>query len=305
MTEMSETTTEVDEEATAFDQLNILLESIEQHPEEAVRNHVRALVYTLLDLHHEALKRIVEIVSAQPTGEEILQELSGDEVVQAVLMVHELMAQPLETRIENALEIARGQLKIYGADVELVEVKNSVARLRILGGSSTVNVSTTILKAEIEHALHEQTPDLLNVEYEDMIAPVRPPKLVQILPRKPVQMTAANEYYIAVIRVDEVPENALRVVETVGINLLLCDVAGTIYAFQNRCAEGNTPLDGSVLEDGILTCPCHAYQFDVRQKGRSLTDSNLRLESLPMKVENDVVKVALPKENEINARTIH
>ena len=295
--EIVDETAEVVEETTAFDQLNILLESIEQHPEEAVRNHVRALVYTLLDLHHGALQRITEIVSAQPTGEKILQEMNDDELVQAVLMVHELMTQPLETRIENALEIARGQLKIYGADVELVEVKNSVARLRILGGSSTVNVSTTILKAEIEHALHEHTPDLLNVEYEDTIAPVRPPKLVQILPRKPVQMTGANEYYIAVIRVDQVPENALRVVETVGINLLLCDVAGTIYAFQNHCAEGDAPLDESVLEDGILTCPCHAYQFDVRQKGRSLTDSDLRLEALPLKVENDVVKVALPKED--------
>jgi nitrite reductase/ring-hydroxylating ferredoxin subunit/Fe-S cluster biogenesis protein NfuA len=293
---MSETAAEIVEEATAFDQLNILLESIEQHPEEAVRNHVRALVYTLLDLHHGALKRIVEIVSAQPTGEKILRELSDDEIVQAVLMVHELMAEPLETRIENALEIAREQLKIYGADVELVEVKNSVAKLRLLGGASTANVSTTILKAEIEHALHEHTPDLLNVEYEDTIAPTRPPKLVQILPRQSVQTGASKEFYMPIIRADQVPDNNLRVVETGGINLLLCNVAGTIYAFQNACAEGNTPLDESVLDDGILTCPCHGYQFDARQKGRSLNDSDLRLESLPLKVENDVVKVALPKE---------
>jgi len=293
---MSEITTEVAEETTAFDQLNILLESIEQHPEEAVRNHVRALVYTLLDLHHGALQRIVEIVSAQPTGEKILQELSDDELVQAVLMVHELMAQPLETRIENALEIAREQLKIYGADVELVEVKNAVAHLKLFGGASTANVSTTILKAEIEHALHEHTPDLLNVEYEDLIAPSRPPKLVQILPRQPVQNASSKEFYMPIIRADQVPDNKLRVVETGGINLLLCNVAGTIYAFQNHCAEGNTPLDESVLENGILTCPCHGYQFDARQKGRCLSDPDLRLESLPMRVENEVVKVALPKE---------
>jgi len=294
---MSETTTEVAEETTAFDQLNILLESIEQHPEEAVRNHVRALVYTLLDLHHGALQRITEIVSAQPTGEKILQEMNDDELVQAVLMIHELMAQPLETRIENALEIARQQLKIYGADVELVEVRNGVASLKLFGGASTANVSTTILKAEIEHALHEHTPDLLNVEYEDTIAPTRPPKLVQILPRQAVQdKSATKEFYMPIIRADQVPDNKLRVVETGGINLLLCNVAGTVYAFQNACAEDSSALDASVLEDGVLTCPCHGYQFDVRQRGRSLTDANLRLDSLPMRVENEVVKVALPKE---------
>ena len=293
---MTETTTEIVEDATAFDQLNILLESIEQHPEEAVRNHVRALVYTLLDLHHGALQRIVEIVSAQAEGEKILQELSDDEVVQAVLMVHELMAQPLETRIENALEFARKQLKSYGADVELVEVKNSVAKLRLLGGASTANVSTTILKAEIEHALHEHTPDLLNVEYEDSIAPTRPPKLVQILPLRPAVDDSPKAFYMPIIRADQVPDNDLRVVELGGINLLLCNVAGTIYAFQNACAEGNLPLDQSLLEDGILTCPCHGIKFDVRQKGRCLNDVNLRLEFLPLKLQDNIVKVALPKE---------
>jgi len=303
---MNETIAEIIEETTAFDQLNILLESIEQHPEEAVRNHVRALVYTLLDLHHGALQRIVEIVSAQPEGERILQELNDDELVQAVLMVHELMAQPLETRIENALEIARQQLKIYGADVELLEVKNGVAQLKLFGGASTANVSTTILKAEIEHALHEHTPDLLNVEYEDTIAPTRPVKLVQILPRRIVQDDSSpKEFYMPIIRHDQVPDNKLRVVETGGINLLLCNVAGTIYAFQNRCAEGGLPLGESLLDDGVLTCPCHGFQFDARQKGRCLTNPELRLESLPMRVENEIVKVALPKENEINAGTNH
>ena len=293
---MSETTTEVAEEKTAFDQINILLESIEQHPEEAVRNHVRALVYTLLDLHHGALQRIVAIVSEQPEGERIMQELSGDDLVQAVLMVHELMAQPLETRIENALEIAREQLKFYGADVELVEAKNGVARLKLFGGASTANVSTSILKAEIEQALHEHTPDLLDVEYEDLIAPLSPVKLVQILSRQPVQNISSNEFFMPIIRAAQIPDNELSVVETGGINLLLCNVAGTIYAFQNACAEGSLPLGESLLADGILTCPCHDYQFDVRQKGRSLTDVDLRLEALRLKVENDVVKVALLKE---------
>ena len=99
-----------------------------------------------------------------------------------------------------------------------------------------------------------------------------------------------------IIRADQVPANELRVVETGGINLLLCNVAGTIYAFQNACAEGKLPLAQSLLEDGVLTCSCHGYQFDVRQKGRGVTHSELRLEALPMRVENEVIKVALPKE---------
>ncbi|MEO6723699.1 MAG: Rieske 2Fe-2S domain-containing protein [Blastocatellia bacterium] len=296
---MSEPITEAAAETTAFDQLNILLESIEQHPEEAVRNHVRALVYTLLDLHHGALRRIIEIISAQPTGENILQDLSKDDLVQAVLLVHELMAQPLEARIENALEIAREQLKIYGADVELVEVKNGVARLKLSGGASTANVSTSILKAEIEHALHEYTPDLLNVEYEDLIAAAKPQKLVQIAP-KPAPLKSKGNL-IPVIRTNEVPENNLRVIEIGDINLLVCNVAGTFYAFRNRCAHRGLSLEKGMLEGPVLTCPWHGYQFDLRQGGRCLTDPALRLDALPIAVENEVVRVALqPEASNVN-----
>jgi len=296
---MSETTIDItnDEETSAFDQLNVLLESIEQHPEEAVRNHVRALVYTLLDLHHGALKRVVEIVSAQADGDRIVQELSGDELVQAVLMVHELMAEPLAKRIENALENAREQLKIYGADIELVEVKNGTARLKLFGGSSTENVSTSILKAEVENALHKHTPDLLDVEYEDMIAPLAPVTLVQIGYKRASQDLAPNEFFMPVIRADQIPDNGTRVVELGGINLLLCNVAGTNYAFQNACARENLPLGESLLEDGLLTCSCHGLRYDIRQKGRCVTNADLRLASLSLRVENNVVKVALPVKN--------
>jgi nitrite reductase/ring-hydroxylating ferredoxin subunit/Fe-S cluster biogenesis protein NfuA len=294
---MTKETTETIEETTAFDQLNILLESIEQHPEEAVRNHVRALVYTLLDLHHGALQRIVEIVSAQPEGERILEEMGGDELVQAVLMVHDLMAQPLETRIENALEIAREQLKMYGADVELVEVKNGVARLKLIGSAATANVSSAMLKGEIEQALHENTPDLLNVEYEDLIAPPKPPaKLVQIQSLKTAPTNSQTENLMPIIRADEIPENDLRVVELEDINLLLCNIAGTIYAFQNACPKSGESLEKSFLEGHILHCPCHGFQFDVRQNGRCMDNANLHLETLPSKVENGVVRVALSLE---------
>ena len=295
---MDEAAVEIVEEPTAFEQLNILLESVEQHPDEQVRNHVRALVYTMLDLHHGALQRIVEIVSVQPDGDATLQELVRDELVQAVLMVHELLPYSIEERIEKALETAREQLRTYGAGVEIVSVNNGVALLKLMGSSATANVSTSILKAEIEHAVHAVAPDLLDIEYEDTIArlpDVKPVNLVQILPRKTTEKVSSKYTLMPIIRADQVPINELRIVETGEINLLMCNVAGTIYAFQNACAHENLSLEKGLLEGGILTCPCHGHQFDVRQRGRCVTEPSLRLEPLTVKLENNVVKVALPK----------
>ncbi len=275
---MDEVAVEIVEETTAFEQLNILLESVEQHPDEQVRNHVRALVYTMLDLHHGALQRIVEIVSVQPDGEATLQELVRDELVQAVLMVHELLPYSIEERIENALETAREQLKIYGADVELVSVNNGIALMKLMGSSATANVSSSILKAEIEHAVHAVAPDLLDIEYEDTIArlpDVKPVNLVQILSRKTTEKVSPKYTLMPIIRADQVPVNELRIVEVGDINLLMCNVADTFYAFRNACPREGLSLENGLLEGGVLTCPCHGHQFDVRQGGRCLTDPSL------------------------------
>lgn len=289
-------TAEISSETTAFEQLQILLESIEQHPETAVRDHVRALTYALLDLHHGALERMVEIVADQADGEKTLREFGDDPLVSAVLMIHELMPQRLETRVEVAIETAREKLQIYGADVEIVSIKNGVARLKLIGGTSTGNISTSLLKSEIEQAVNNIAPDLLDIEYEDLIASPKPVNLVQIQPLKPVGEVSSNEFFMPIIRFDQIPNNRLRVIELGGINLLLCNVAGTIYAFQNACAVEGLPLDRSLFEDAVLTCPCHQLEFDVRQRGRCLSDTGLHLESLPVKIENEIVKVALLKE---------
>jgi nitrite reductase/ring-hydroxylating ferredoxin subunit/Fe-S cluster biogenesis protein NfuA len=283
------------EETDPFDELNSLLESIEQHPEEQVRNHVRGIVAAMLDLHHAALQRMLEILGSTQNGKEILGEFSNDDFIKAILLAHDLMPESLEKRVENALENARKNLKIYDADVVLLRVKDGVAYLKLIAGGAAANISTAVLKGEIEQALHLDTPDLQNVQYEEVIDSPKTLNLVQIRPRRDKNIDS-NQKFIPLLKIGEIPNNDLRIVEFGDLNVLLCNIAGTIYAFQNRCPHQNLSLENGILEGGVLTCPWHGYQFDVRQKGKCLTDPALKIESLSMKIENDVVKVVLPLE---------
>ncbi|MGH9843571.1 MAG: Rieske 2Fe-2S domain-containing protein [Blastocatellia bacterium] len=291
-----ETNTVQEETANPFEQLSALLESIEQHPDAEFRDRVRELVYSVIELHHGALRRILAITAAQADGEETLKQLSEDDLVRAVLMVHGLMPQDLESRVLTALEHAREHLKPYDADVELVGIRESVARLRLVGGAASANVSTAVLKGAIEQALHELAPDLFNVEYEDLIATAKPRKLVQIAPKPLPAPPKSKGNLIPVIRANEVPNNELRVIEMGDINLVICNVAGTFYAFHNHCPHRGESLQKGMLEGPVLTCPWHGYQFDLRHGGRCLTDPALRLNALPITVENEVVRVALQAE---------
>ncbi len=279
-------------ESDAFEQIQILLESIEQHPDENVRNHVRALVYTLLDLHHAALERIIGHLSNHADGREILDALGRDDLVKAVLTVHDLLPQSTESRLESALGEARENLKEYGADVELIDLRNGVAKLRLIGGAKTATVSTAILTGEIEKVLHLAVPDLLDVEYDETIAEPKPINLVQIQPLRSVQAQANGSLMMPIVRTDQLPADEFRILDIGGINILLSNVAGSINAFQNRCPADDQSLENSTLADGILTCLCHAYGYDLRRGGKCLNDAALKLESLAVKVENGVVKVA-------------
>jgi len=281
------------EYANPFEQLSALLEYIEQHPDAEFRDRVRELVYSLVELHHDALRRILETVGAHGDGEELLRQLSNDELVRAVLMVHGLMPQDLESRVQTALEHAREHLKAYDAGAELVGIRENVARLRLIGGAASVNVSTAVLKGTIEQALHELAPDLLNIEYEDLIASAKPRKLVQIAPKPVFTPPKSEGDLIPIIRINEVPNNSMRVIEIGDINLLVCNVAETFYAFRNACAHRGMSLEKGMLEGSVLTCPWHGYQFDLRRGGQCLNDPALRLTALPLSVENEVVKVAL------------
>jgi 3-phenylpropionate/trans-cinnamate dioxygenase ferredoxin component len=70
-------------------------------------------------------------------------------------------------------------------------------------------------------------------------------------------------------RSDIAPGTTLRVVAD-GVEILLCNVDGTIYAIEDVCTHDGGPLDQGTLEGHCVVCPRHGATFDVRT-GDALT----------------------------------
>jgi nitrite reductase (NADH) small subunit len=66
-----------------------------------------------------------------------------------------------------------------------------------------------------------------------------------------------------VAEVGEVPPDSARVVEVGGHTLALCNVGGAFYAVDNLCPHRGGPLGEGDLDGVVLTCPWHAWQWDV------------------------------------------
>lgn len=65
------------------------------------------------------------------------------------------------------------------------------------------------------------------------------------------------------------PGTAQRIVVD-GVELLLCNAEGTLYAVEDVCTHDGAPLDQGRLEGCTIVCPRHGATFDVRS-GEALT----------------------------------
>jgi nitrite reductase/ring-hydroxylating ferredoxin subunit len=93
---------------------------------------------------------------------------------------------------------------------------------------------------------------------------------------------------VPVCKKGEVAPGDFRCVEVQGQRLLLYNVSGSFYATSATCAHLGGPLDQGLFEEGVVTCPWHGWQFDVRT-GESIYDPDRRVAVFPVTVVGDDV----------------
>jgi nitrite reductase/ring-hydroxylating ferredoxin subunit len=70
--------------------------------------------------------------------------------------------------------------------------------------------------------------------------------------------------FVRVADVWDVPPGTLKHVETGGIELVLANVSGKVYALADRCAHMNAPLSMGTLDGTAIVCPLHFSRYDVK-----------------------------------------
>jgi 3-phenylpropionate/trans-cinnamate dioxygenase ferredoxin subunit len=71
-------------------------------------------------------------------------------------------------------------------------------------------------------------------------------------------------------KISDIPPGAAKKVDVDGVEVLLCNVDGEIYAVEDVCTHDGGPLDQGELEGCRIMCPRHGALFDVRT-GAALT----------------------------------
>jgi len=95
---------------------------------------------------------------------------------------------------------------------------------------------------------------------------------------------------IRVAGVEDVPPGQARVVEAGGRLLALVNVEGSFFAIDNACSHRGGPLGEGDIEGAVVTCPWHAWRWDVRT-GANVNNPAVRLACFSVTVEEGSILV--------------
>lgn len=68
----------------------------------------------------------------------------------------------------------------------------------------------------------------------------------------------------AVASLSDLADDEARAFEVNGDVIVLCIHEGEVCALHGICTHEDLPLDGGIVEDGVLTCPWHGARYDVK-----------------------------------------
>jgi Fe-S cluster biogenesis protein NfuA/nitrite reductase/ring-hydroxylating ferredoxin subunit len=288
-------------------QIEGLVQKIEALPDPEARASALSLVQALMEFHGTGLDRMMEIVAdSKEGGYAVFDRFAADDLVGSLLLLYGLHPHPLETRVMQALDKVRPYLDSHGGNVELLEIKDGVVRLRMQGSCKSCPSSSLTLKLAIEEAIYAAAPDVVTIEAEGVSEPaVSKSGFVQIGKSAVATGNDGNgngdhgqekHSWKDVDELASLAQSSVRLLDVGGRSILFCRLGETFYAYGKDCPGCGQALQGAQLELTNLVCPHCRQQYDVIRAGRGLDQPALHLEPFPLLFEQGRARVALPAE---------
>jgi Fe-S cluster biogenesis protein NfuA len=146
-----------------------LTAEIEEIADPALRASSKELVQVLMELHGNALERIMEIVfQAGDPGVRIIDECGRDSLVSSLLVLYGLHPEDFSTRVTRALDRIGSRLRKQGGEVTLLGIQDAMVRLRIDTTGHACGSTAKNLRSTVEEALYEAAPDITQLTIEGL-----------------------------------------------------------------------------------------------------------------------------------------
>jgi toluene monooxygenase system ferredoxin subunit len=89
---------------------------------------------------------------------------------------------------------------------------------------------------------------------------------------------------------DDLWEGEICAVTIDAANILLCNIEGEVFAYEDRCPHLANPLSDGLLDGHVLTCAAHEWIFDVRT-GHGVNPAAVCLRRFQVRLDRDTILV--------------
>jgi Fe-S cluster biogenesis protein NfuA/nitrite reductase/ring-hydroxylating ferredoxin subunit len=296
-----------------IERVQVLQADLDQISDPRARQVAEDLVGAIVELYGEGMRRIVDTLeTAGENAAPIRDAMADDGVIASLLLIHDLYPVPLDERVMEALDQVRPYLDSHGGGVELLDVSEGVARIRLEGSCKTCPASSATLELAVKQALDEVAPDLEGLIVEGLADSEPAPSTGFDLPvlqvssngdqeaaSKTAQAQAAfnssnGGAWHSLAEADSVAEGRIQSAEVGGATLAVARIDGTLLAFLDCCPSCSSPVAGGTLLGGVLACPECGASYELPRAGLA-TDGGTQLDPVPLLADSGGARVALPQ----------
>lgn len=97
---------------------------------------------------------------------------------------------------------------------------------------------------------------------------------------------------IKVATISEVPNFGKKVVSVNGQELVLVNIKGSVFAFENECPHQGAPMTSAIVKDDYVSCPRHGYRFNLSD-GKCSDHPEFTLRTYPVELAGADILVDL------------
>jgi nitrite reductase/ring-hydroxylating ferredoxin subunit len=115
-----------------------------------------------------------------------------------------------------------------------------------------------------------------------------------MLSTKETEQEEAMPDFVRVASARDIPPGEMTIVEVAEKEIVVANVDGEFFAFSNECTHRQGPLgEGMLLDGGVVECPFHGGQFDVRTGEVVASPPEEPVATYPVQVDGDNISVAV------------
>jgi Fe-S cluster biogenesis protein NfuA len=145
------------------EQIERRVQRVNDLPNEGARTAALELMQSLMDLHGEAMARIVEVLcDSGDAGRNTLALLGSDPLLCGLMVLYGVHPLSLEERVARAIDKVRPQVQKQGGKVELLDVSDSLVRVSISSSGNGCHSSPDALKTAVEQVVREAAPEVID-----------------------------------------------------------------------------------------------------------------------------------------------